>query len=629
MPSTARMAATTTTGGIGWYRKLITLDTAYSDKNIYLTFDAASTVAKVYLNGSFIGEHRGAFGAFCFDVTSHVKFGAPNLLAVQVNNARDSTIAPLRGDFTIFGGLYRGVHLLVLNTVSISPLDYASSGVYMHQQNVSKESAELAVQVKLRNATQDDRTLLVRYSMIDDDGNETTRGESSRQLKAGSRGDVVGTLVLNSPRLWHGLTDPYLYTMVVDVYSGDELVDRVAERFGVRFFSVDATKGFFLNGEPYRLYGVNRHQDRENMGWGIGPREHREDFALIREIGANAVRLAHYQHANEFYALCDSGGLAVWAELALVDFVNSSPAFLENCKTQLNELIKQNFNHPSIFCWAIFNELLPDGKDSLYEEIVTQLNGLAKELDPTRFTACASRSAYDGSVGVNRITDLIGYNVYRGWYEPDPEDFAVFIDGMRRRFPKLKLGIGEYGAGAGIHTHEFPARLHDTRGKWHPEEWQSIVHEVVWKAIAEREFIWGSFVWNMFDFASDTRSEGEKDGINDKGLVTFDRKTRKDAFYWYKANWNPEPMVHITEKRFTPRPAGRVTVKVYSNCESVELLVDGKSLGTKESKDRIFLWDDVNLAGRTHVLATRAFDGSTVVTDSCVWRVESEHKLHR
>jgi beta-galactosidase len=474
----------------------------------------------------------------------------------------------------------------------------------------------------MRNSSARSQDIRVRYTVTDATGKRTAGTELRTQIVAGGESDVVGKLMLNSPRLWYGLNDPYLYTMAVDVYSGEELVDRVTEKFGIRFFSVDADKGFFLNGEPYKLRGVNRHQDRENKGWAIGLEEHREDFALIREIGANAVRLAHYQHAKEFYALCDSAGVAVWAELALVDFVNASPAFLENCRTQLTELIKQSFNHPSIFCWALFNELIPSGKESLYEAIVARLNGLSSELDPTRFTSCASRSAFDGATGVNRITDLLAFNVYRGWYEPDPADFAAFIDDMHRRYPELLLGIGEYGAGAGIHTHEHPARLHDTRGRWHPEEWQAVVHEVVWKAIAEREFLWGSFVWNMFDFASDTRSEGEMEGINDKGLVTYDRRTRKDSFYWYMANWNPGPMVHITEKRFTPRPAGRVTVKVYSNCESVELVVDGKSLGAKQSLDRRFLWDNVVLSEGTQMLTAHAFEGGKTISDTCAWEVE-------
>jgi beta-galactosidase len=351
------------------------------------------------------------------------------------------------------------------------------------------------------------------------------------------------------------------------------------------------------------------------MGWAITAKEHAQDFRMIEEIGANAIRLAHYQHAQEFYDLCDRGGMVVWAELALVDDVHPSPEFAAVCQQQLKELVKQNFNHPSIFFWSLQNELVPDSDPKLYTQIVRDLNTLAKTLDPTRLTAVASRSKYDGNTGINSASDVIAYNVYRGWYEGKPEDFASYADKLHQRFPQARIGISEYGAGASVNQHEYPAKKPPTRGAWHPEEWQSTLHEITWKAMVERPYLWGTFVWNMFDFGSDGRSEGERLGQNDKGLVSFDRTIRKDAFFWYKANWNPEPMVHITSKRFNPRPAGAVDIRIYSNCDSVELFQNELSLGARSSADKIFVWTGCDLKAGKNQLRAVGFRDRKRITD--------------
>lgn len=603
--------------GIGWYRKELIIDQKLKGKNLLIRFDGVSSAAEVFVNGTVVGTHKGSFGAFCFDITPYARIGAANILAVKVSNARDSTISPLRGDFTVYGGIYRGAHLFALDKLSISPLDDASSGVYIKQTNVSEEQAELEISVKLLNGYENSRSATVRYAVTDAKKKRVASTDVSVTLASHSNGDAVGKLTVTKPHLWSGRQDPYLYQVSVEVVDGGRTTDKVLQPIGLRSFSVDPDKGFFLNGKPYRLYGVNRHQDRENMGWAITAKEHGQDFRMIEEIGANAIRLAHYQHAQEFYDLCDRGGMVVWAELALVDDVHPCPEFAAVCQQQLRELIKQNFNHPSICFWSLENELIPDSNPDLYTKFVRDLHTLAKQLDPTRLTTVASRSKYDGNTGMNAATDVVAYNVYRGWYEGRPEQFASYADSLHARFPKRAMGISEYGAGAGVHQHEYPAKKPNARGSWHPEEWQSIVHEITWKAMVERPYLWGTFVWNMFDFGSDGRSEGEHFGQNDKGLVSFDRKIRKDAFYWYKANWNPEPMVHITSKRYSPRPVGSTEIKVYSNCDSVELLVDGGSLGVKTSKDRICIWKDVALTDGDHnVVAMGSSQGKTL-KDEC------------
>lgn len=603
--------------GTGWYRKKLTIDSKYRGKNIYLRFEGAATVAQVFLNGAHVGTHKGNFGAFCFEVTSLVTIGKANIIAVKISNAKDTTIAPLRGDFTIFGGIYRGVRLLVLDKLSISPVDYASSGVYVKQVAVSQEAADLEVTAKLRNGNDRNKVGTVHWSILDQRGNVVHESETQCTLGSHCQGEAVQALALTRPHLWNGRKDPYLYQVVVELFDGKRLTDRVIQPLGLRFFRIDPEKGFFLNGQPYRLHGVNRHQDRENKGWAISLKDHQEDYRLIEEMGCTAVRLAHYQHAQEFYDLCDRGGMVVWAELALVDDINTSAEFVANCKEQLTELIQQNFNHPSILFWSLQNELDPGALDDAYGALVQKLNATAKQLDPTRLTAVASRSNYDGSFRINNTTDVVGYNVYYGWYQGMPDDFGPFLDKLHQNFPQLLLAVSEYGAGAGIHQHEWPAKKPIPRGAWHPEEWQTAFHEVTSKAIADRPYLWGSFVWNMFDFGVDVRSEGELLGRNDKGLVTYDRKTKKDAYYWYRANWNPEPMVHITSKRHSPRPLGTTEARVYSNCDSVELIANEVSLGTKPPQRRLAIWTNVELKVGNNKLKAVGWSSGKRVHDAC------------
>ncbi len=606
--------------GTGWYRKRLRIQGPLRGKSIFLKFDGAATASKVFVNGREAGVHRGNFGAFCFDVTSLVHAGRGNIVAVRVNNARDSSITPLSGDFTIFGGIYRSVHLLILNNLSVSPLDYASPGVYVAQKEVTRKRARLQISAVIRNGSDLRRTAVVRTTIVDPSSGAKPGGAQGEiVLEPGATDTVAGELTLARPHLWEGRNDPHLYRVVVEVVERGRVTDRVEQMVGLRFFSVDPEKGFYLNGESYPLHGVNRHQDRLNKGWAIGLKEHQEDYALIAEMGCTTIRLAHYQHAQEFYDLCDRGGMVVWAELALVDAINPRRAFAENCRGQLTELIKQNFNHPSIVVWGLENELMPKGQEELYGSFVRDLHRLARQLDPSRLTTVASRGDYDATHPMNTVTDVIGYNLYMGWYEGKAEDFGARIDGLHRQMPFRPVAVSEYGAGAGISQHEVPPWHPEPRGPWHPEEWQSWLHEVTWKQMVVRPYLWGTFIWNMFDFASDSRAEGELAGRNDKGLVTYDRKVKKDAFYYYKANWNPAPMVYIASRRFTPRPAGRVEVTVYSNCPSVRLIVNGVDAGERKSPDRALRWPDVELKPGRNVVQATGISGSRHVEDTVTW----------
>jgi beta-galactosidase len=588
--------------GPTWYRRHLKLDSSANGKSLFLRVEAASSNATVYINGKPAGPpHKGMFSAFCYDVTQLLNPGDDNVLAIRLTNQQDLTIPPLSADFTFFGGLYRGVKLLELNPVSISPLDDASPGVYVKQVNVSANHADLQVTTQLRNGQQSDQMVDIAYELLDGSGVAVNSTNAEQSLAAAGNSDSVQWLSLDHPHLWNGRKDPYLYYVRVTLSQGNNVIDRVIQPVGLRFFRVDPQQGFILNGQSYPLHGVNRHQDRQDMGWAISSAEQKEDFDLIMDMGCNALRLSHYQHAQEFYDLCDRAGLVVWAEACMVNQVGRSQEFEDTAKQQLRELIKQSFNHPSICFWSLCNELRFHADNAAgradiehEEQVVNALNDEAHEIDPTRLTTAATNSP-DGTIPLNKITDIIGFNLYYGWYQHTPEYWPSELDKIHGAIPNRAMGVSEYGAGASAFQHELDPRQPKTTARWHPEEWQCTVHEVAYRAMIARPYIWGTFLWAMFDFASDGRAEGDHLGRNDKGLVTYDRKTKKDAFYFYKANWSDDPVIYITDRRFTPRNVSHGPVKVYSNCDSVDLSVNGTSLGTVAGDTHAFVWPDVTL----------------------------------
>ncbi|HSV13900.1 MAG TPA: glycoside hydrolase family 2 TIM barrel-domain containing protein, partial [Tepidisphaeraceae bacterium] len=565
--------------GVGWYRRQLTLDpNQVKGKSVFLRFDAASIEADVFVNGKHAGNHKGMFAAFCFDVTPLLNASGDNIIAVKVNNAMNPDIPPLNADFTFFGGLYRGVNVLVLDPLSITPLDDASSGVYVKQAKVDADHADLEITTKLRNADSATKSASVKCEVLDAGGNVVQSSNGNAQVAAGADADSVQTIGIDHPHLWNAKKDPYLYQVRVTVSDGSNVVDRVTQPLGIRFFKADPDQGFFLNGASYPLHGVNRHQDRPDKGWAISPADHAEDFALIMEMGCTGIRLAHYQHAQEFYDLCDKGGLVVWAEACLVNEVTASQAFDDVARQQVRELVKQNFNHPAICFWSLFNELRDPGgvKGEQLEiqrkhqiDLVSSLNDEAHQLDPSRLTTGATNQPKP-EYELNKITDVIAFNRYDGWYRKAATDWPKELDDTKAALPGRAIGISEYGAGGGIHMHEAnpPRKPKGTVQAWHPEEWQCYVHEQAYGAMKQRPWLWGTFLWNMFDFAADNRHEGEHAGINDKGMVTYDRKVKKDVFFFYKANWTQTPVTYIAERRHTDRVYRTAPVKVYSNATS-------------------------------------------------------------
>ncbi len=625
--------------GPGWYRRHLKLDSReIAGKSVFLKFDAASNNAEVFVNGKLVGSHRGMFAAFCFEITPMLNPSGDNVIAVRVTNGRDDTIPPLSADFTFFGGLYRGVHLLVLDPLSITPLDDASSGVYVKQEKVSADGADVEVTAKLRNGGADAKTAEVKCEILDAGGNTVGQAGTSAAVAAGGGATAVEPIHLDHPHLWNGRKDPYLYQVRVAVGDGQTVTDQATVPLGLRFFRVDPQQGFFLNGVSYPLHGVNRHQDRLDMGWAIGPAQQQEDFNLIMEMGCTGIRLSHYQHAQEFYDLCDRGGLVVWAEACLVNSVAYSRAFDDTVLEQLRELIKQNYNHPSICFWSLYNELgngyrgsrqQVDTQNAHQISLVNRLNELAHELDPDRLTTAAT-SQSEPKAAINLIPDIIGFNRYDGWYSKTIADWPAELDAIHRALPDHSIAISEYGAGASVFQHDLD--LHQPRpgGPWHPEEWQCLVHEAAWDAMRQRPWLWGTFLWNMFDFAADPRNEGDHAGRNDKGMVTYDRKTKKDVFYFYKANWSDDPFVYITDRRFTPRPAEDLPIKIYSNCDTVELRLNGQTLGARPAKmDHIFIWPNADLGPGANQFLAIGTRGGKHFSDQCTIVFDPSVKIPR
>ncbi len=601
--------------GPGWYRKELNV-APVRGKRYFVRFGAAGSVADVYVNGRHIGQHRGAFGAFCYEITRALTNSGSNVLAVRVSNAVEPDIAPLSGDFCVFGGLYRNAELIETADVNFTPTDHGSPGVAWLQTRVSETEAILDVTAQVSNGTRSRRPVTFTAVVLDRDGNRVASAEQALTLVPNDTVPLSLRLTVPQPHLWNGIKDPYLYRAIVELRSADGVVDSVEQPLGLRFYAI-SEKGFFLNGKPYHLHGANRHQDRLNQGWALSAADEEEDLKLILEMGSTVVRCAHYQHSDSFYSLCDKAGLLVWAEIPQVDRIGSDPRFAETSRKQLTDLIRQNINHPSIFAWSLYNELRPNNPDP--HRLLQDLHKFAKAEDPTRPTIAATCT--EQLPQMNTITDWLGWNIYPGWYQDWPllEELGKVTDDRRFTSRDGLMCMSEYGAGANVFQHEDNAKPPLANGQWHPEEYQNIFHEHAWAELEARPWVWGTFVWVMFDFTSYWRKEGGVPGRNDKGLVTGDRQIKKDAFYFYKANWTGEPMVYITSRRFTERTNAVIDVKVYSNAKAVELALNGKSFGSNStSTNGVFLWKNVQLQPGENKVQARVSGAH----DEVVWKVK-------
>ena len=533
----------------------------------YLEFQGANASADVYVNGKKLASHDGGYSTWRVNVTDALE--ADNLIVVAVENGINDRVYPQQADFTFYGGLYRDVNLICVNN-SHFDLDYYGGPGIMVTPTVNGADADVAVEVFLTNV-QSGQELV--YTLKDAQGNVVAERKQSAS-------DTKASFTIPNVHLWNARKDPYLYTAEVALVSEEE-IDKVSARFGCRSYVIDPEKGFILNGESYPLRGVSRHQDRWGLGNALLHEHHEEDMDLICEMGANTIRLAHYQHDQYFYDLCDERGMVIWAEIPYIS--RHMEAGRENTISQMKELVVQNYNHPSIVVWGLSNEITMTGKsnDDLLENHKI-LNDLVHEMDPTRLTTIAVVSMCDMHDPYIQIPDVVSHNHYFGWYGGDTSMNGPWFDKFHAEFPNIPVGMSEYGCEAlDWHT------SNPTQGDY-TEEYQAYYHEELIKQLFTRPYIWATHVWNMFDFGADAREEGGENGQNHKGLVTFDRKYKKDSFYAYKAWLSDEPFVHICGKRYVDRVEDETKVTVYSNLPEVELFVNGKSLGKQTSEEHFF-----------------------------------------
>ena len=552
---------------------------------VWIQFDGVNASAHVVLNGSPVCNHDGGYSTFRANITELLR--DENELTVEVDNSKNDRVYPQKADFTFYGGIYRDVSLMVVSKNHFA-LDYfGGPGIRI---TPTVQGADASVQV----TTWHDGEGEVSIELLDAAGNTVATGKGP---------DI--TLTIFNAHLWNGVKDPYLYSCKARLVVNGTVEDETTTRFGVRSFKVDPKKGFFLNGKSYPLHGVSRHQDRKGLGNAITREMHDEDMALIKEIGANTIRLAHYQHDQYFYDLCDEVGMVVWAEIPYIS--EHMPNGRENTISQMKELIIQNYNHPCIVCWGVSNEITistKDKKDMLDNH--RQLNDLCHEMDKTRLTTLACYAMCGPFNRSAHITDMVSWNLYLGWYVP-----GFILNDLWMGFFHLC----------------FPNRhsTHPHRGD-HTEEYQAKYHEYMLRCFKRHPWMWATHVWNMFDFAADARDQGGEPGMNHKGLVTFDRKTKKDSFYLYKAWWSDEAFVHICSKRFVERTGSTATVKVYSNQSTVALYVNGNKVG-EQTGEHVFTFK-VPLNGELHIQAV----AGDRTDESVIRHVDTpnpEYKLHK
>ncbi len=575
--------------GTCYYAKQILKSELPQNARYYLEFCGANASAQVYWNGECIGRHDGGYSTFRTEISEALQ--DENLLVVSVDNGENETVYPQMADFTFYGGLYRDVNLIAVSDAHFDLEYYGGSGIAV-TPTVQGDSAQVRVQVFL-NSVKKGQSLF--YCLQDRDGKHVSEAVCTADC-------TEVTMEIPKVHLWHGRKSPYLYTACAELRENGEVLDRVSARFGCRSFRIDAEKGFILNGELYPLRGVSRHQDRWGLGNALLPEHHEEDVDLICELGATTVRLAHYQHDQYFYDLCDERGLVVWAEIPYIS--KHMPKASENAEAQLRELIVQNYNHPSIVVWGLSNEITMNGSDADLLETHKHLNALAHELDSTRPTTVAVVSMCDMHDPYLKIPDVVSYNHYFGWYGGDTSMNGPWLDRFHETFPDLPIGVSEYGCeGLDWHTSD------PVQGDY-TEEYQAYYHEELIKQLFTRPYLWATHVWNMFDFGADARNEGGENGQNHKGLVTFDRKYKKDAFYAYKAWLSDEPFVHICGKRYTERTEEVTKVTVYSNLPTVELFRNGESIDRQTSREHFFYFDVPNIGeSRIEAVAGEVTDG--------------------
>ena len=603
------------------YRRDLNVRPEWKGKRLFLYFEGVNAVAHVLVNKKSVGSHYGGYTGFCLEITDQIKADRKNMVEVYVSNEYRTDLIPLSGDFNIYGGIHRPVYLLVTEPNCISPLHFGSTGVYIQQKKISREQANFEVSTIFSLLNVNER-LTVKTTVMN--ANRKILLEKESPLTRGQT-EIHHSFSLPTPILWNGKKNPYLYRVRVQLVQKGRVIDEITERTGFRSFHVDSQQGFFLNDSYLNLYGFGLHEDYAGKGSALADNDYRTDMQIILESGATSMRLTHYPHRKIMYDLCDEAGIVLWTEIPFVGPGGyDSPGFLdseklkEHVRSMLLEMIYQRFNHPSICFWGIFNE-----QNQKYDDpvpFIRELNTLVHRTDPSRLTTFATCVDQQRFLG---CADVFAWNQYKGWYGGMPSEIGTFMDEVLSRSEGTPVGLSEYGAGANVTHHEFPVRKPNPVGKFHPEEWQTLCHEQHWEQLYTRPFVWGKYIWNFADFSSAIRYEGDMRGINDKGLITYDRQIKKDAFYFYKANWSKEPMIYIANRRFIERTDSVINVKVFTNKKNATLFVNGKRVGKKKCDilNRI-VWKNIPLLrgeNTVHVITT---DKGRIVSDTCKWVIK-------
>ena len=574
-----------------YYAKEISATELTGEEN-YIEFDGVNASAEIFWNGKSLFTHHGGYSRFRVLIPSD-NIKETNLLVVSADNSQNDKVYPQVADFTFYGGIYRSVKVISVPSAHFD-LEYFGAPGIMVTPVVNGNNADVTVKSFIKNG---DGTQ-VKYVIYD--------GENAIAEKSVASADTEALFTIENAHLWNGRKDPFLYTITATLIKDGEEMDEVSTKFGCRYFSVDPEKGFFLNGKEYPLRGVSRHQDYPTKGNALTLEDHKRDMDLIMEVGANTIRLAHYQHAQEFYDLCDENGLVIWAEIPYIS--NHMHNGYDNTISQMTELVAQNYNHASICFWGLSNEITIAGADDPHLiKNHKDLNDLVHKMDSTRLTTIASVTMCSIDNEYVHISDVLSYNHYFGWYGGTTDMNGKWFDDFHKKYPKKAIGLSEYGCEAlNWHTSE------PTQGDY-TEEYQSYYHEELIKQIAERPYIWATHVWNMFDFAADARAEGGENGMNHKGLVTFDRQYKKDSFYAYKAWLSDEKVLHICSKRYVDRVEDVTKVTIYSNCDEVELFRNGESVGKQKKGAYPFFYFEVKNEG-TSTLEAKAGDLTDTAT---------------
>ena len=587
----------------------------------FLRFEGVGACAEVYVNGRLTATHKGAYSAFTAEITGALRPDGNNEIVVKADNSARPDVIPVNHQlFGVYGGIYRPVTLISTDAVNITPTDHAGPGVYISQSEVSEKSARVSVKTKLDNGTSRPEEIMVVTEIADATGRKVASSSAPVTITPQGIQTHTADFTIKKPHLWQGLADPYLYKVTVSLVRGDSVADRVVQPLGLRHFEARAGEGFFLNGKRYPMRGVTRHQDRLGLGSALTEKEHDEDMAMIMDIGATTVRLAHYQQSDYIYSRADSLGLIIWAEIPFVNRVTGQE--WENAHSQLRELIRQSYNHPSIYVWGLHNEVY--SPTDYTARLTASLHDLAKTEDPGRMTAAVN--GYGIALHpVNQQADIQGMNRYFGWYEGEIPDIDAWIEGLEKEYPWQKLMLTEYGAdGNPAHQTELLEESLNWTLPYYPETFQTKTHEYHWSVIDRHPHIIASYLWNLFDFACPMWSRGGVETRNLKGLVSFDRKEKKDSYYWYKANWSKDPVIYITQRRNTERERRNTSVTVYSNCGIPTAKLNGTPLPAPREgyTPAHWIFDNVTLADGKNIITAATADGE--LTDSVEWHYNGD-----